>query len=99
MPSIEVASYIASLPHAARCILDPTRHYWSIENSLHWTLDVALAEDLNCARTDHAPQNLATLRHFALNLLKQEHSLNVSVKAKRLRAAWDDAYLLTVLAF
>ncbi|OLE32709.1 MAG: ISAs1 family transposase, partial [Cyanobacteria bacterium 13_1_40CM_2_61_4] len=95
MTSIEVAFYISSLPNAAQCILDATRHHWSIENSLHWTLDVVFAEDLNRTRTDHAPQNLATLRHFALNLLKQEHSLKVGVKAKRLRAGWDEAYLLT----
>jgi len=96
--SLEVAFYISSLPNAAPLILDATRQHWSIENSLHWTLDVTFAEDLNRTRTDHAPQNLAILRHFALNLLKQEKSLKVGIKAKRLRAGWDDAYLLKVLS-
>ncbi len=96
--SVELAFYISSLPNAAPLILDATRQHWSIENALHWTLDVGFAEDSNRTRTDHAPQNLATLRHVALNLLKQEKSLKVGIKAKRLRAGWDDAYLLKVLS-
>jgi len=96
--SVELAFYISSLPNSAQLILNATRQHWSIENSLHWTLDVGFAEDHNRTRTDHAPQNLATLRHFALNLLKQETSLKVGIKAKRLRAGWDDTYLLKVIA-
>ena len=71
------------------------RSHWSIENSLHWVLDVAFREDEN--RAKQAQANLVTLRHLALNQLKQEKTLKASVKAKRMRAGWDDHYLLKVL--
>jgi len=80
------------------------RSHWGIENSLqsalqsgYWVLDVAFQEDANRARAEHAQANLITLRHLALNQLKRETSLKASVKAKRMRAGWDDAYLLKVL--
>ena len=59
---------------------------------------MAFREDANRSRTDHAAQNLAILRHLALNLLKHEASLKVGIKAKRLRAGWDERYLLKVLS-
>jgi hypothetical protein len=67
------------------------------DNSLHWTLDLAFREDECRVRTDHAPQNLATLRHLALNLLRQEKKAKVGVKARRMKAAWDLTYLNQVL--
>jgi predicted transposase YbfD/YdcC len=96
--STELAFYIASLANSAALILDATRQHWGIENSLHWTLDVAFHEDDSRIRTDNAPHNLAVLRHIALNLLKHESSAKVGIKAKRLRAGWDTTYLLKVLA-
>lgn len=89
--------FISSLPADARRLLDCVRAHWQIENGLHWVLDVAFGEDDSRVRKDHAPQNLAILRHIALNLLKQETSLEVGLKAKRLRAGWDEQYLLKVL--
>jgi len=81
--------------------LEPLAHavraHWGIENGLHWLLDVAFDEDANRARTDHAQANLVTLRHLALNQLKRESSLKASVNVKRMRAGWDDDYLLKVL--
>ena len=74
------------------------RTHWSIENQLHWTLDVAFREDHSRIRTGFADQNLAIIKRLALNLLKQETSLKVGIKNKRLRAAWDQSYLLKVLA-
>lgn len=89
--------YIASADATAEQFLTWTRTHWSIENSLHWVLDIAFREDESRLRKDHGAVNFATLRHLALNLLKQEQTLKVGIKNKRLRAGWDHDYLLTVL--
>ena len=61
-------------------------------------LDVAFREDECRIRTSHAPENFTLLRHLALNALNQETTAKVAVKNKRLRAGWDNDYLLKVLA-
>jgi predicted transposase YbfD/YdcC len=93
-----VRYYITSLPSNAERILHAVRKHWSIENKLHWVLDVALNEDHSRVRKDQAPENLAVLRHIALNLLKQEKTAKGGIHAKQLQAAWDNDYLLKVLA-
>ena len=79
-------------------MLSAIRGHWGIENSLHWVLDIAFREDDSRVRKDNAPENLAVMRHIALNLLRQEKSLKVGIKAKRKRAGWDNDYLLKVLS-
>gem|GEM_PF-1060598 len=96
--TLETHYYISSLPGSASVLLKAIWARWGIENGLHWVLDVAFREDDQRTRVGTSPQNFAVLRHIALNLLKHESSLKVGVKAKRLRAAWSEAYLLKVLS-
>ena len=95
-PRQEERYYLSSLPCHAPALLQAVRAHWGIENSLHWVLDVAFEEDCCRVRKDDAPHNLATLRQLALNLLRQTQDKN-GIKARRLRAAWDNSYLLRVL--
>jgi len=93
--------YLSSLPDdtpdLAATALAATRSHWGIENQLHWVLDVTFREDHCRARSGNSAQNLATLRHIALNLIRKEKSSRLSVRAKRFKAAWDDQYLLKLL--
>lgn len=96
----EYRYYITSLQrrHIKR-FARAVRSHWRIENSLHWVLDVSFDEDRCRIRKDHGPENMAMLRHIAINLLKQEKTAKIGVKNKRLKSAWDDGYLLKVLGF
>ena len=95
--TVERRYFISSLGADAQQALRAVRGHWQVENSLHWVLDVAFREDACRTRTGHAPENLATLRHIAVNLLKQERSCKLGVKSKRLKAGWDERYMLKVL--
>lgn len=89
--------FISSLPGEAARIAGAIREHWSIENSLHWVLDVAMNQDKTRIRKDNAPENLAILHHMALNMLKQERTAKLGIKNKRLASAWDHDYLLKVI--
>ena len=94
----EVQFYLSSLSATNPRITPAIRPHWSIENSLHWTLDVTLDEDDCRVRSLHAPHNLALLRRFALNALNRETASKRSLRQKSKQAAMSDAYMLTVLA-
>ena len=89
--------YISSLAGSAEQLLAAIRSHWSIENSLHWTLDVTFREDQRRVRKDHGPQNINTPRQIGHNLLQNETTLKVGIQGKRLNAGWDEGYLFKVL--
>lgn len=93
----ETSYYIGSIDNNAQAFAAAVRSHWGIENSLHWVLDVSFREDDSRIRKNHSPENFAVLRHIALNMIKKETSLKKSIKSKRLRAGWDNNYLLKVL--
>lgn len=95
--TIERRYYWSSHAVDARAFGEMIRGHWGIENQLHWCLDVAFREDESRVRTDHGPENLALLRKLAMNLARSDRSRKKGIQAKRKRAAWDDAYLLTLL--
>jgi predicted transposase YbfD/YdcC len=89
--------YLLSEPLSAARFAEVVRAHWQIENVLHWVLDVVMDEDQARARKDHAPENLARLRRFALNLLRANTDKG-STRGKFKRAGWNDAFLLKILA-
>ena len=95
---VESRYYISSMRAKASKLLGAVRGHWGIENSLHWVLDMAFDEDHCRVRTGHADRNLAVVRHMALNMLKQEKTAKVGIKARSKRAGWDESYLLKVLS-
>jgi predicted transposase YbfD/YdcC len=78
-------------------ILEATRAHWGIENKVHWVLDIAFREGESRLRMGNGQENMAALRRWALNLIRQETSVKKSIKTKRLKAGWDNDYLLKVL--
>ncbi len=94
---VETRYYISSLENDATLVLQSVRSHWGIENKLHWVLDFAFREDESRIRKDHAPENMAIVRHIALNLLKRETTAKIGIKAKRFKANCDRKYLLKVL--
>ena len=93
----EVRYYILSKRLSARRFGQAVRGHWAIENRLHWQLDVTFGEDQCRLRKGHADVNFSTLRRTALSLLKNNHTLKVGIKNKRLAAGWNTHYLQQVL--
>jgi len=90
--SIARRYFISSLKTGAEHFMDAVRSHWSVENNLHWVLDIGFREDENRIRKDHGPENMAIFRQMAINLLKQEKSVKLGVKNRRTLAAADDDY-------
>lgn len=94
--SIETRFYLCDL------VLEPIefnqyiRNHWSIENKLHWQLDVTFREDLQRTKTGNAPENLAIVRKLSLQLLNNITDKE-SIKSRRKLAGWNDQYLIQML--
>jgi len=96
--SFELRYYLSSLPAEATRLAPAIRSHWSIENRLHWCLDVAFADDQMRARTGHAAHNLAVLKRITLNLIRLDPiKRKGGIKARRLIAATSDLYRTQLL--
>ncbi len=96
--SYETSYYIGSDSTATAAeIAQMVRRHWSIENELHWVLDMAFHEDQARHRARNTAQNMTILRHFTLNLIKRDSNRKVGVANSRKRAGWDRNYLLSLL--
>ncbi len=89
--------YISSLETSTEYFQRVIRSHWGIENKLHWTLYVAFSEDASRKRIGNSAQNFSMITKIALNLLKNEKTAKQGVKGKRLKAGWDNQYLLKIL--
>lgn len=90
--------YVSSLENSANQYQKNIRSHWGIENKLHWTLDVGFSEDSSRKRNKNAAQNYSVLLKIALNLLKNEKKEKQGIAGKRLKAGWNENYLLKVLS-
>ncbi len=92
----KVRLFLLSRSLSAKQLLETVRAHWSIENNLHWVLDVLFAEDACRSRKDHAPENLAALRKLAINILQTTPGPQ-RMRHKMLHARWSEAFLLNAL--
>jgi predicted transposase YbfD/YdcC len=93
----ETAYYLLSTPLSAERFNEVVRSHWGVENRLHWRLDVVMNEDQDRSRLGNGPENLAVLRHLAMNVMQKDPAKG-SLRGKFKRAGWDDAYLTALLA-
>jgi predicted transposase YbfD/YdcC len=93
----ETRYYLLSTPLTAKVFGEAVRSHWGIENRVYWVLDVAFHEDQSRIRAGYAAENFGVLRHLALNLLQHHPIKRLGVRARRMKAAWDNDYLLQIL--
>jgi predicted transposase YbfD/YdcC len=94
----DIRYFLSSSTAQAPLLAQAIRRHWSIENNLHWVLDVNFREDENRLRDPTATRNFALLRKIALNLVGHDRSKNTSLRAKRKKAAWDNNYMGQLLS-
>src|SRR4051794_18090782 len=90
--------YITSRTLTADQLLEAVRGHWSIENSVHWVLDVVFGDDYQRLRLDYGPRNMALVQRIALNLIRRRSSGKDSLTVKRKKAGWSIAYLIETIA-
>jgi predicted transposase YbfD/YdcC len=93
----EVRYYITSLKKGVRRLAKAVRNHWGIENSLHYVLDVTFKEDWSRVRKDGGAENMSTLRHIAMNFINNAKHMKLSVKNRRMSAAFDNKVLEEIL--
>ena len=97
--SIEKRYYLSSLEPNAQILAQCIRKHWTVENELHWSLDVSFNEDKCKIRDKNAAANFAATRRFSLGLLKNAQLSKIGIKNQRLQAAWDDSFLEKLFVF
>jgi predicted transposase YbfD/YdcC len=93
----EIRYFLTSCDDDSAVLARAIRRHWSVENALHWVLDVTFREDDSRVRDRTAARNLALLRKIALNLVARDRESRVSLRGRRKRAAWDDGYMLRII--
>jgi predicted transposase YbfD/YdcC len=93
----QIRYYLSSSQQPPEQLAVAIRRHWMIENGLHWVLDVGFHEGASRVRERNAARNLALLRRIALNLARAETTLKASLKGKRKSAAWDNAFMATLI--
>lgn len=88
--------YISSATLTAERAAQAVRGHWLVENALHWTLDVIFKDDQSRLRKGHGANNMAIVRHFAINLVRAVNDKR-SIKLRRKRAGWSSEYLASIL--
>src|ERR687889_148319 len=94
----EIRSFLTSCSDAPAVLVRAIRRHWSVENALHWVLDVTFREDDSRVRDRTAARNFALLRKIALNLVARDRSTQTSLRGRRKKAAWNNAYMLQIIA-
>jgi predicted transposase YbfD/YdcC len=94
----EVVYFISSLPPRVRLIAKQLRNHWTVENQLHWSLDVTFSEDASRIRKGASPEFAAGFRRLALSMIKRNTTRKASLRAKRLMASWDETFLEEILS-
>ncbi len=96
--SEETRYFISSLDASSpKRLGQVVRSHWGIENNLHWVLDYAFDEDSQRMRKGNSAANMAVMRHIALNLIKADNTSKIGIKNRRLKAGWDNDYLIALL--
>jgi predicted transposase YbfD/YdcC len=95
---VEIRYFLSSCHDDATVLVQAIRRHWTIENGLHWVLDVTFREDDSRVRDRTAARNLAILRKIAINLMGRDRTPRISMRARRKQAAWNDDYMLSLLA-
>lgn len=93
----QIHYFLCSRPADDETLAEAVRRHWSVENGLHWVLDVPFDEDRSRVRERTAARNWTVLRKIALNLLRGDAETRTSVRGRRKRAGWDDAYMAQLL--
>jgi hypothetical protein len=96
--AVEIIRGVTSCGDDPKVLIQAIRRHWTIENELHWVLDVTFREDDSRVRDRTAARNLAILRKIAINLISRGRTARISMRARRKQAAWNDEYMLALLA-